>query len=537
MTAYINGKVYVDKGQYAEAFIIEEGLFKAVGSNAEILAMAAGCETVDLKGNTVIPGLNDSHLHLCHVGEQLVQVEINSCRSVNELIERCREFIDKNPELVKHGLHGTGWNQDFFSDHRMPTRLDLDKISTEMPIVLERVCGHILTTNTRVIEILGLTAGSPQYEGGVFETDADGYPNGIFNEYACAPAVAVIPKPTFEEYEDLFVRAMDYAAAHGITSLQSNDVGTSIADTPVGYRLAHKVYDDGRAKIRYRHQSCFKNVEDMKHFITEERADKRYNDMLTLGPLKLFKDGSLGARTATVRHEYLDDPGNYGVDATSDEKMEAFVSAAAEMGLQVVTHVIGDDAVDRTINLYEKYMDNGKNSLRHGLVHNQITDRPLLEKTAGLGILSLYQPIFLDYDMHVVESRCGKELSSTSYAFKTFYELNPQLSSYGTDSPVENCNPFPCIYCAVTRQDKTGFPEGGFYPDEKVDVETAVDCYTIGSAYVEFMEDKKGRIKPGYFADFAVLDRDIFTCDPNEIKDILPVLTVCDGKVAFEKRS
>ena len=535
MKAYINGKVYVEKGRYAEAFITNDGLFATVGTNAEIAAAAAGCETIDLKGRTVIPGLNDSHMHLCHIGERLVEVDISGCRSVDELVFRCRTYMEENPDLVKNGMHGTGWNQDLFADKRIPTRFDLDKISTDIPIVLERICGHILAANTKVIEILGLTAGSPQYEGGVFETDENGYPNGIFNEFACHHAVNVIPRPGFEEYQELFVRAADYAAAHGLTSVQSNDVGTAIPDTEMCFRLAHKVYADGKGKIRYRHQCCFKTVEDMQSFIAAERAHTGYNDMLTLGPLKLFKDGSLGARTAMMRHEYLDDPGNYGVEATSEEKMEAFVSAASAMGLQVVTHVIGDDAVEKVINVYEKHLDGGNNTLRHALIHNQITDRPLLEKTARLNILSFYQPIFLDYDMHAVESRCGKELSSTSYAFRTLHELNPAIVSYGTDSPVEDCNPFPCLYSAVTRKDKTGFPEGGFYPDECVDVETAVDCYTTGSAYAEGMEDKKGRIMPGFYADFAVLDRDIFTCDPMKIRDILPVLTVCAGEIAYER--
>jgi len=146
----------------------------------------------------------------------------------------------------------------------------------------------------------------------------------------------------------------------------------------------------------------------------------------------------------------------------------------------------------------------------------------------------MYQPIFLDYDMHAVISRCGEELSSTSYAFKTAEDLGIHVS-YGTDSPVENCNPYPNIYSAVTRKDKTGFPENGFFPQECVDIYTAIDAYTAGSAYNEFREADKGRIKPGFLADMVILDTDIFTCDPMKIRDILPVMTIVDGKVAFEK--
>lgn len=171
--------------------------------------------------------------------------------------------------------------------------------------------------------------------------------------------------------------------------------------------------------------------------------------------------------------------------------------------------------------------------MRHALVHCQITDKPLLERIAKLGILAMYQPIFLDYDMHVVEDRCGKEMASTSYAFKTLKELGGNIS-YGTDSPVESPNPFPNIYSAVTRKDSKGMPEDGFYPDECVDIYDAVDAYTYGSAYAEFMEDKKGRIKEGYYADMVVLDRDIFTVEPMEIRDIMPVLTMVGGKIVYK---
>jgi len=146
----------------------------------------------------------------------------------------------------------------------------------------------------------------------------------------------------------------------------------------------------------------------------------------------------------------------------------------------------------------------------------------------------MYQPIFLDYDMHAVVPRCGEELASTSYAFKTVTDLGGKVS-YGTDSPVEDCDPFPNLYSAVTRKDKTGWPQGGFYPQECVTVEEAVDAYTIGSAYNEFKEDCKGRLKPGYLADLVVLDTDIFTCDPMDIRTANPVLTMVGGEVAWRK--
>ncbi len=538
-TILYNGKVYLEREHFAEAVLVEDGVIAKVGSNEDILSIAGqDCEKINCNGKTVIPGLNDSHMHLLMFGDSITQVSIDNCTSIDDLIIRCKKFIVEYPKKVKDGIHTIGWNQDLFIDEkRNPNRFDLDKISTDIPIILERVCGHILSTNTKTIEILGIDGNSPQWEGGTFEIGKDGYPNGVFTENACNYVKKVIPEFSVKEREEMLVKSMEYAVAHGITSVQSNDIGTTVLDVPTYFKMFHKVFDDGRGLLRYRHQVCFNSLEDFKHYIEEgEFASGKYpeDSWLTLGPLKLFKDGSLGGRTAMMRHEYFDEEGNYGIEWISNDEMKKYCELALKAGMQVVTHVIGDAAIEQTINCYEKAFINGKNALRHALVHCQITDKAMLERIARLEIPAMYQPIFLDYDMHVVEDRCGKEISSTSYAFKTLQELGGHVS-YGTDCPVESLNPFPNIYSAVTRKDSKGFPEGGFYPEECVDVYTAIDSYTMGSAYVEFMENKKGRIKEGYYADMIILDKDIFTIDPMEIRNILPVLTMVGGKVVYKK--
>lgn len=538
-TILYNGKIYIERDNFAEALYIEDGIIKKVGSNKEILALVEGdMEKVDCHGNTVIPGLNDSHMHLLMVGESMCQVSIDSCNSIENMIERCRDFMEHNEEKVKNGIHAIGWNQDLFLDEkRSPNRFDLDKISTEIPIVLERICGHILSTNTKTIELLGIDGNSPQWEGGVFEIGEDGYPNGVFTENACNYVKKVIPEFTIEEREDMLIKAMEHAVALGITSVQSNDIGTTVLDTDTYFDMFHRVFNEEKGLLRYRHQVCFNNVKEFEEYIEKgEFTRDKYKDdsWLTLGPLKLFKDGSLGARTALMRHEYCDDKGNYGTEWISNSEMEKYCELARKANMQVVTHAIGDAAIEETINCYEKAFIDGKNQLRHGLVHCQITDRPILERISNLDILAMYQPIFLDYDMHAVESRCGKEMSATSYAFNTLQQLGGHIS-YGTDAPVESCNPFPNIYCAVTRRDSKGFPKDGFYPRECVDVYTAIDAYTVGSAYAEFMENKKGRIKENYYADIVILDKDIFTVDPLEIRNISPILTMVGGKIVYRK--
>jgi hypothetical protein len=200
----------------------------------------------------------------------------------------------------------------------------------------------------------------------------------------------------------------------------------------------------------------------------------------------------------------------------------------------VITHAIGDGAIQSVIETYSKIMDDGDNTLRHGIVHNQITTREQLERIAELKIPVMYQPIFLQSDIPIINDRIGDELAETSYAFNTLYKLGAPVS-LSTDSPVEDCNPFENIYLAVNRKRLDGTPEEGYYPDENMSLEDAIDGYTIMSAYNEFKEDWKGRLKPGFVADMIVLDRDIFTIPTMEIKDVMVEQTIVDGKVVYSR--
>lgn len=535
-----NGKIYLEKEKFAEAMLVLDGKVAAVGTNEEIAAKAPeGVRVYDCKGRTVVPGFNDSHMHLMGRAGAIYEVSLSNIKSIDEMVQRCRTFMAEHPDRCVHGIHATGWNQDLFTDNnRMPDRHDLDRISTEIPIVLERVCGHIVAVNSKAIEMAHLNNDPNQIPGGDVYIGEDGLPNGLLTENATDVVRSLIPGLTMEDYEGLVKDCMEYCVSRGLTSVQSNDVGTMTDDAAETFAFYRDLYARGEGKIRYHHQVCFKDLDEFKDYLEKgeyAHRDELYKgDMLTLGPLKLFKDGSLGAKTALMKNGYVGEPDNHGTLVMTDEEMAAFCKMAAEHGVQVVTHVIGDDAVDRTMDAYEAGFVDGKNALRHCLIHCQITDREILDRIAREDILEGVQPIFLDYDLHVLEERVGAELGHTSYAFGSQYRRGVHLS-FGTDCPVEECDPFANIYCAVTRCDKQGWPEGGYAPEEKMDIYDAVDAYTIESAYMQFMEDRKGRLLPGYLADFAVLDRDIFTIDPKEIMDIQVDLTAVDGTVVYER--
>ena len=451
--------------------------------------------------------------------------------SIDEAIELGKKFIETNKYIT--ALNGRGWNQDYFitSDVRMLNRHDLDKVSTEIPVIYERVCGHVAVGNTKALEMIGIDENTT-VDGGEILKGSDGKPNGIFTENATRLLQTVLPIKSDAVIEKEFLKASEYAISVGLTSVQSCDASNK--EFKKIFRIIHNIYQNKKTKLRYNPQFNFQDINDFHDYLETEHKTGIYDGkFFTKGALKLFKDGSLGARTALMLNDYNDEPGNKGVAALSDVQLQALCNLAAKNGIRVVTHAIGDGAIECVINAYENTMIDGYNPLRHGIVHCQITNLEQLKRISDLKIAVMYQPIFLDYDVQIVESRVGKELSSTSYAFNTLNQLGAPVS-FGTDSPVEDLNPFPNIYCAVTRQRINKTPEGGFAPNEKMSVEDAIDAYTIGSAFNEFKENVKGRLKPGYVADLAVLDRDIFNVDHNKIKDIKVEKTMIDGEFVYE---
>lgn len=526
-----NGKFYIEKDIFQEAILIEDGLIKEVGSSSEISKLEAD-SIIDMEGRTVLPGLNDSHLHLSWTGASMTSCNLNNAQSIDDLIRLGKEFLAENPDIP--ALPGRGWNQDYFQadGKRLVDRHDLDKISTDIPIVFTRVCGHMATGNTKALEVLGVDENT-RVSGGVIELDSNGKANGIFSENAVALVQSAIPSKTDENIKEEILKAMDYAISMGLTSAQSADAGGE--DFQRVFDIIHSIYDEKKTKLRYSHQFNFQEIDQFKNYIESEFKNGDYDEkFLSKGALKIFMDGSLGARTALMLEDYADAPGVRGVEVLSNDELKDLCRLASENGIRVITHAIGDGAVESLIDAYESTMENGENNLRHGIVHCQITSREQLERIADLNIPVLYQPIFLDYDINIMEDRVGKELAKTSYAFNSLYKLGAPIS-LGTDSPVEDLNPWHNIYCAVNRMGLNEKPEGGYNPNEKMEVTDAIDAYTIGSAYNEFKEDLKGRIKAGFLADLVVLDRDIFTIDPVEIKDIKVLKTMIDGDFVYER--
>lgn len=527
-----NAKIYVERDRFEEAVYIEKGHIVEVGSSETLMAKYGHLDSAyDAEGRTIIPGFNDSHLHLMNKGVALAAVDLAGATSIEEVIERGRRYIEDNRIPPGTLVHGMGWNQDYFTDEkRLLTRFDLDRISTEHPIIFERTCIHIIACNSLALEVAGVSETTPVNAGGAIDRDERGL-TGILRENACVQVAYLLQNRSIEEKKRLIRRAMAHAAQYGITSVQTCDLYPQT--WPSTLQAFNEVLSE-TPDLRVYHQFNCLTPDDVKTFCEAGYRTGCGDDFNRIGPLKVFTDGSLGARTAALRDPYHDAPHTKGILTLDLEQLDALLETALSYDCSMIAHAIGDQAIETVLSCYEKAIHNGPNDKRLGVVHVQITDRALLERFAKLGAVAYVQPIFLDYDIGIVSDRVGPQLAATSYAFGTLREMGVHVA-FGTDSPVEDMDPFANIYCAVTRQRKNGEPAEGFGAHERFDVMQAIDAYTIESAYCESQEHCKGRLLPDYVADLAVLDQDIFTIDPKGIPSTRVIATMVDGRWIYRR--
>ncbi len=534
MTTLITGAhIYVEPGHFAQALLInDDGRIVAVGTEDEVKQKVTGSvKTWDAKGRTLVPGFNDTHMHLMSKGQLLASIQLLGCQSIAEVQARIRAFIEETKPEPGTVLYGMGWNQDYFNEdgNRLMTRDDVDAVTTDYPIILERACAHILVANTPAIELAGLTPESVPPEGGAYDVE-NGRLTGIVRENACPAILALRPEVTLEDRKRMIRLAIAHANRYGVTSVGTMDLRP--ADWMDTWRAYSEVLKE-TPYLRVNHQVNFMEPEGFKRFLSLGFKTGMGSDFNRIGPLKMFADGSLGARTALLRGPYADDPSTSGMATLSVEDLDTMVGLATAHQCQTIVHAIGDGAIERVLDAYEKVDPTHENPLRNGVVHVQITDKPLLERFQTQNVIAFTQPIFLHYDIQIAESRVGKAMASTSYAFKTLKTLGVH-QSFGTDTPVEDLDPIACLYCAVNRKRLDGTPLSGFYPNECLSVEEAIDAYSLEGAYSTGDEATKGRLKEGYVADLVVLSENIFTLPPTDLLKTQVLGTMVNGQWVYE---
>ncbi|MBB6213982.1 hypothetical protein HNQ80_000051 [Anaerosolibacter carboniphilus] len=521
----------------AEAVAIRGNKIIQVGRSDEIIRLRQNhTEMIDLQSKLLVPGFHDSHMHLVNYCLSLHQVDLRGTTSIEALIQKGIDFLSSIEKKDGFWLQGRGWNQDYFTKKTFPTRHDLDKISADYPIVFARACGHVVVVNSKALSLAGVTKVTPQLEGGHFDVDLDGEPLGIFRENAIHLIYKHIPDPNLEEIKSMILQGGHLALRQGITSVQSDDFEALPGKDFIKIIQAYEsLRDNHTLPIRVYEQCLLPTLEKLQHFMSLGYGTGQGDDFFKLGPLKLLCDGSLGARTAYLREPYSDDPSTCGIPVYSQDELDHLVLTAHQGGMQLAIHCIGDGIMYMVFESIKKALEaHPHDNHRHGIIHCQITDSTLLNKYVELDVIAHIQPIFLDYDLHIVEQRIGKTRAKTSYNWRSMMELGIAVAC-GSDCPVEPFDVLPGIYAAVTRKDLKGYPSQGWLPEQRLSVAQALYGFTMGAAYASFSENIKGSITPGKLADMVVLSQDIFTIEPDFIKDTEVLMTILDGKIVYKK--
>lgn len=528
---FYNGHFYTGPGYAASVLWAQGGRIRALGGPELLAAAPPELPRTDLGGGWALPGFNDSHLHLLDVGRGLASVDLFGASGPADIAARCAAFVRAHAVPPGQAVYGNGWNQDLFAGpHTLPTRADLDAAVPDHPLLLDRVCGHIMLCNTAALRAAGITSQTPDPPGGGIDRGPGGEPNGLLRDNAVALVRPLLPAETPAACAGRWRAALAHAAAHGLTSVQTCDVRSR--DWPTVLAALEELDAQDALPLRLTLQCAMDTPEDLQALWDAGYRPGAHGKRWKIGPLKLFLDGSLGARTAWLRGGYADAPGTHGLCCLPMAEALALARKADAAGMQVVAHAIGDGAMEEMLDIIETLNAprGGANPLRHGVVHCQVTAPGQWDRLAALGAGALVQPIFLDYDHTIVTARCGAALAGTSYAFGDAVRRGLPVS-YGTDAPVESLDPLRNLYAAVTRRPLSG--GAPWQPQQGVTRAQALFCYTQGSAWQEFAEAEKGRLAPGFLADFTVLDRDYFTVPEADIPRLRVQATVTGGQVVY----
>lgn len=522
-----------DNATIYEAIGLKDGKIAFLGSGLEALELEALARH-DLDGKLVLPGFIDTHLHILEYAASKITAPFFDCASPEEVIERGRAFArEKGP--YRGWLLGRGWNQNHFTgEQRFVTRAELDMVSTELPVLYTRVCGHIAVANSVAMERILQMEEAKKFAAYI---DAE---TGVLQESAAGLHHLLMEPLTEEAVIQLMGTGQADLNREGITSIHSTDfMGMPDGEwrQVVG---AMEAMDQAQAlTVRVYEQCLFNTPEEFEGFLEAGYTTGVGSEFFRIGPLKLFSDGSLGARTALLSAPYSDDPGTTGIQSFETGELRAFMALAEAHDMQVAVHAIGDGAIDLTATLLEELVetrgsaDGHLNPLRHGIIHAQLTTPVLLEKMRQKELLAYIQPVFVPSDMGIVEARIGRERMDKVYAWKTMRDMGIRTAG-SSDAPVESFSVVGNIYAAVERCDFSGEPDGGWLPEEKLSVMEAVRLFTSDAAYVSFDEARLGTLEVGKLADLVVLDRNLFELTGRALLETKVAMTLVGGRVVYE---
>ena len=530
---FVNGTVITvdDSDRVFEAVAAVGNRIARVGTSREIEKLAGPkTRVVDLKGRTLVPGFIDAHCHVGNYGAMKLQVRVGSqeVKTIADVKQKIRERATNTPK--GDWIIGRGYDHTKLEDNRHPSRWDLDEAAPDHKVFVLRTCGHVAVANSKTLAEFGIDRDTPDPHGGQIIRDEKGEPTGVLTEMAQTP-IKMATQPSSEQLEKGLAMMSEDFVRYGITSAHD-----ASGRNPDEIKLYQKGVVDGSVKVRLYFMVRTSNGTERlgEHYIESGLVTGFGNERLRLGSNKLAPvDGAGGAKTAAMREAYPDDPSNFGVMRYTQEELDELVLTGHKAGYQMGIHAIGDWAMERTLNSYEKALKvYPRANHRHRIEHCGFLDGPMLDKVRDLGLVAAMGVPFM-YELGDSYIRAfGQDRLGCVYPLRSLMErgVKAPLSS---DAPVVNPNPIHGIYAAVTRKTETGQTVA---PEEAVSVMQAIRTYTAFGAYASFEEDIKGSIEPGKLADLVLLSNNILEISPEEILNTTVDLTMIDGEIVFDKQ-
>lgn len=527
-TAFINGKIYTvnDKQPLAESVIIENNKIVFVGSNQDAKKIIDDqTRVIDLKGKLMLPGFIDNHVHFITGGFYLLGIDLRPANSTLEFKQILKDYAEKH---LGKWITGGYWDHEKWEIKDLPTKEMIDEVVKDQPVFVDRLDGHMGVANSFALKLAGITKDTESPDGGLIVKDSKtGEPTGVLKDNAMYLITKHIPEPSAEENYEALLAALEEAKKLGITSVQ--DITYSDALTAF-----NRAKSEGKLTCR-----IFTRwpIGDYQYLVKNNIKIGYGDDLIKMGSLKAFADGSLGSSTAWFFERYNQDTMTTGLpmDIITDGSMEKWCIDADKNGLQLSVHAIGDRANSFMLDLFEKIKKENPNwDRRFRLEHAQHVRFNDIPRFKEIGVIASVQPYHCIDDGVWAEKRIGPERIRYTYPFKSFLEAGVKMC-FGTDWYVAPLNPLLGLYAAVTRRTLDGKNPNGWVPEQKISIEDAIKCYTINSAYASFEENIKGSIEVGKLADLIVLSDDILTIDPVKIKDAQVEMTVFDGKIIYQK--
>ncbi len=526
-TLLVNARIHTMDPSHPVATALawkDDGRLLAVGDTADLQKRYPDGTKVDAQGATVIPGLIDAHGHMLGLGMTHIQVDLVGASSRQEVLDRLKAGAAKLPKGA--WLVGRGWDQNRWTGKQFPTAADLDKAFPDRPVYLERIDGHAVWVNSAAMKhATKALDGDWQPQGGRIVREGK-QATGVLVDGAVGLVADAIPPLSHEQTRDAYKAAFADAVAAGLTGVQ--DPGVSLGD----FKVLQEMAAAGEIPLRL-YEFADGNHEALDWLCTQGGHWADAGGRLQMRTVKLYMDGALGSRGAALLSDYNDDHGNRGILVTSPDAYRSAVEKAYRCHVQVATHAIGDRGNRMVLDTYQSVLgEHADSDHRWRVEHAQILALDDIPRFASLHLIASMQPTHATSDMPWAEQRLGTERLKGAYAWQRFIHEQVPLA-FGSDFPVEHVNPMLGLYAAVTRQDLSGKPPGGWLPDQRVSRIQALAGFTRGAAYAAFMENEVGTLKPGMRADFVILDGDLMSVPPRQIADLKPLSTWVDGKVVY----